>query len=477
MDFTSLQRSSRRVFLTSLGCARNLVDSEVMLGILLKAGYEACQSMEEADFLIINTCSFLTSARQEALETLQKIFDSKKPGARVIAAGCMVQSHKGEISERFPEMHYYIGSGDVDQILKAVESSDQGFAISDAKSYLQLGEVPRMVSTPNHYAYIKIAEGCRKACSFCIIPKIKGPLKSKSQEQVLREFDALLTTGVKEIVLIAQDLGDYGKDRGEGEALANLLEKMLERKGDFWIRLLYLYPDEITDHIISLFQKDPRLCPYVDMPIQHINSEVLKRMHRKTSRSDIEETLKKLKSAVPGIVIRTSLMVGFPGESDEQFRELVDFVEKGSLDNIGIFQYSKEEASYSANLDGHLSEQVKQKRFEKLAKVQKKIMTKKMRSHIGKKYQVLIEGFHPESEDLLVGRFYGQAPDVDGSVIINGGKLTHGFGTFYEVKISDAIEYDLVGKIVAHIAKEDPSSEPLKPAPVKKSALSLASHH
>ncbi|MCF7853099.1 MAG: 30S ribosomal protein S12 methylthiotransferase RimO [Simkaniaceae bacterium] len=442
-----------KINFTSLGCSRNLVDTEVMLGIVLKAGYEPISDPEEADFLIVNTCSFLESARQEALDVIDELFEIKKPDAKVIITGCMAQSHRQIIQEAFPDVHYYLGSGDVSQILKALQSDQSGEAVTDAKSFLQHGEIPRLISTPRHFAYLKIAEGCRKQCAFCIIPKIKGKLKSKPHEQVLKEFRSLIHSGCQEIILIAQDLGDYGKDQKEKNGLAALLREILNEPGDYWLRLLYLYPDEIDDEMIALIKSDKRLLPYLDMPLQHISDPVLKAMHRKTSRGQIIDIIEKLRREIPGIVIRTSLMVGFPGETEEQFQELLDFVKTYRLDNIGIFQYSKEEESYSAQLDGHISPEVKQERFDKLAAAQQEVVALNMQRLIGRQLDVIIEGYHPESEHLLVGRFYGQAPDIDGQVIINDPSGVKNFGEQYLVEITDAIGYDLIGHVIRPLKK------------------------
>lgn len=442
-----------KVHFTSLGCARNLVDSEVMLGILLRAGFEATGEVTDADFLVVNTCGFLEAARQEGCAVIDSLLKEKKNGAKVIVAGCMVQKMGSEIKELFPDVHYFLGSGDMEKIIDAVQTPESGAAISSAKSYLQLGEVPRQVSTPKHYAYLKIAEGCLKRCSFCIIPTIKGNLKSKPEAQVLKEFRALLNQGVHEVILIAQDLGDYAKERKEKNGLVALLKEMLKVEGDYWIRLLYLYPDEITDEMIDLLEQDTRLCRYLDMPLQHINDTILKSMRRKTSRSQIIDILTKLRTRIPGIVIRTSLMVGFPGETEEQFQELLDFVATYPLDNVGIFKYSREEESHSASLPNHISEEVKQERFERLVAKQMEMVEKSTQSYIGKKLQVMVEGYHPESEHLMRGRFYGQCPEIDGQVIINDGRKVTSFGQLYTVEITDVVDYDLIGRVISPVRK------------------------
>ncbi len=444
----ALKLRGNKIHFTSLGCSRNLVDTEVMIGILLKSGYEATPDFAEADYLIVNTCGFLASSRQESCDTIDELFKEKKSGAKVIVAGCMVQKHKEQLREKFPDIHYFLGSGDVERVLEAIQAPLPGEAVTTARSYLEWGEVPRQLSTPQHFAYLKIAEGCAKQCAFCIIPKIKGPLKSKPMDRVLKEFNALLDQGVHEVILIAQDLGDYGKERKELNGLENLVREILKSPRDFWLRFLYLYPDEITEELIALMESDRRICRYLDMPIQHINDAMLKAMRRKTNRAQILHLIETLRKRIPGIVIRTSLMVGFPGETDEQFEEMVQFIQDHPLDHIGIFQYSREEESPSAKLPGHISDEIKQARYEKLAQVQRDIVKKRNQAYLGKRLEVVVEGYHPESDFLMRGRFYGQCPEIDGQVIINDGRLVTAFGQFYEVEITDIAEYDLIGRVL-----------------------------
>lgn len=439
-----------KVSFTSLGCPRNLVDTEVMLGIMLKAGFEVTQYIEEADFLVVNTCGFLEASRTESKDTIRELLREKKEGAKVIVTGCMVSKHKGEIEDLFPEVHFLLGSGDVEGILEAVRSDTKGQILGSAKSYLESGEIPRKISTPQHYAYLKISEGCRKGCAYCIIPKIKGPLRSKTEEQIIKEFSVLLKQGVQEIILIAQDLGDYGKDFGYKDGkLSVLLNQMLNIPGNYWLRLLYLYPDEITDDLIDLMAKEPRLCPYLDMPIQHINDEILKQMRRHTSSEQIKNTIVKLRTKIPDVKIRTSLIVGFPGETEEHFEELVTFLKEYPLDHVGIFKYSREEGSHAATLPDQIDDKVKEKRYKKLMKTQQKsldILNEKM---IGKKIEVVVEGYHPESPLLMVGRYWGQCPDIDGIVILNEFSSVKEFGKRVLVEITGAAGYDLVGKVVS----------------------------
>lgn len=437
-----------KINFTSLGCARNLVDTEVMLGIALKSGYELTDRLEKADFLVVNTCGFLEASRQESIDTIKHLFEIKKPKAKVIVAGCMVSKHKEELKKLYPNVHYFLGSGDMEKIMLALTAEEAGEACGDAKSYLEMGDVPRMISTPKHYAYLKIAEGCAKRCAFCIIPKIKGALKSKSVEQIKKEFNLLLDQGVKEVVLIAQDLGDYGRDRDEIEGLENLLKELLKIDRPYWLRLLYLYPDEITDSLIEVMKSDARIMPYLDMPIQHISDSVLKRMRRKTNRDQIISTLKNLREKIPHIVIRTSLMVGFPGETDEDFEELCAFVREYKLDNVGIFAYSNEKEASSYNFENQVAEDIKIQRKEKLALLQQQVVQEVNKKYIGQTLDVMVEGMHPESEFLIVGRFYGMCPEIDGQIIINDTRGINAQGQIVKVKITDAMGYDLIGGVV-----------------------------
>ncbi len=438
--------SNNKVHFVSLGCSRNLVDSEVMLGILLKAGYEVTDQVDEADYFVINTCGFLKAAREEAQELIQELFATKKKEAKVILAGCMVNKFKEQLSKLFPYVHYFLGSGDVTEILQAIVADSQGEKIGSVKSYLEEGEVPRQISTPSHYAYLKIAEGCRKGCSYCLIPKIKGPLRSKPIERVVKEFRALLSQGVQEVILIAQDLGDYGKDIGA--TLSELLKELLKVPGDYWLRLLYLYPDEITDELIELLKSDSRLCPYLDMPIQHINDSLLGTMRRTTNAKQIKNVITKLRAAMPHIHLRTSLIVGFPGEGEKEFAELCQFIQKYPLNQVGFFPFSPEEGTFAAELPKQVAPAVKEKRVERIAKKQQRIAQRLNKKLIGETLEVVVEGYHPESDLLMVGRHRGQSPEVDGQVIINDPGLVSAFGKRYQVKITDALGYDLIGSVV-----------------------------
>lgn len=465
--FEISKATGNKVNFTSLGCPRNLVDTEVMLGILLKAGYEVTERINEADYLIVNTCGFLAESRKESLETIEALLSEKKVSAKVVVTGCMVQNHSDEIKQKIPEVNYLLGSGDINGILQLIQSNQDQELITKARSFLEEGEVPRQVSTLKHFAYLKIAEGCRKRCAFCIIPKIKGPLKSKTVTQILKEFNLLLDQGVYEVILIAQDLGDYAKDFGKTEGLVELLNEILKIDRDFWLRLLYLYPDEITDDLIQLVKKDKRVCHYVDMPIQHINDEMLRSMRRKTSKEDIISTIAKLRQEIPDIVIRTSLMVGFPGETEEQFQELMQFIQAYPLDNIGVFKYSNEAGSAAAHYDNQVDEEIKERRYHQLMQAQHKVVRKLHKKWVGKKVAVMVDGYHPETNLLMVGRTYGQCPEIDGRVIINDGRKVKSFGQLHLVEITEIADYDLIGRVLGPIEDKAVCSAPVASKPSK----------
>ncbi|AAD18404.1 hypothetical protein CpB0258 [Chlamydia pneumoniae TW-183] len=441
--------SKNKIHFISLGCSRNLVDSEVMLGILLKAGYESTNEIEDADYLILNTCAFLKSARDEAKDYLDHLIDVKKENAKIIVTGCMTSNHKDELKPWMSHIHYLLGSGDVENILSAIESRESGEKIS-AKSYIEMGEVPRQLSTPKHYAYLKVAEGCRKRCAFCIIPSIKGKLRSKPLDQILKEFRILVNKSVKEIILIAQDLGDYGKDLSTDRSsqLESLLHELLKEPGDYWLRMLYLYPDEVSDGIIDLMQSNPKLLPYVDIPLQHINDRILKQMRRTTSREQILGFLEKLRAKVPQVYIRSSVIVGFPGETQEEFQELADFIGEGWIDNLGIFLYSQEANTPAAELPDQIPEKVKESRLKILSQIQKRNVDKHNQKLIGEKIEAVIDNYHPETNLLLTARFYGQAPEVDPCIIVNEAKLVSHFGERCFIEITGTAGYDLVGRVV-----------------------------
>ena len=430
-----------KLHFTSLGCSRNLVDSEVMIAKLFDNNFSLSNSIEKADVFVINTCGFLKEARDEAVSILDDIFENKKKSSKVIITGCMANLFSNELKDKYPDVFSILSTGNIDKIFEAIKSSITSI---DKLSHIQEKDISRVLTTLPHLAYLKISEGCSKFCTFCIIPKIKGPLKSRSIESILKEFELLLSQGVFEINLIAQDLLDYGKDRNEKNALFTLIKEILKIKKDFWLRLLYVYPDEITPEFIKLLSSDPRICKYIDLPLQHISDRILKKMKRKTSREEIIQIYKKIKAKMPNFSIRSSLMVGFPSESAEDFNELLEFIENYPIDHLAVFKYSNEKHSQSYKLEDQISEDVKQKRFDLLTKKQLSLIQKRNKKFIGKTFEVLLDNYHPESNLLAVARHQGQAFDVDSNIIINDSQNISSFGDLQKVKVVDVSGYDLI---------------------------------
>ena len=465
-----LPPATKRIMFQSLGCPRNFVDTEVMLGITVQSGMEVTVNVEDADYLVVNTCGFLKSARDESRMAIEELIQDKNPNSKLLVTGCMVNLHKQQILEEYPQVDSIIGSGAIDKVMETIEQlEEQQQSKSDGddeqkkkvvqsslyrRSFLEQGDTPRFLATPPHYAYLKIAEGCKKQCSFCIIPKIKGRLQSKPISQLVEEFKGLVDQrGASEIILIAQDLGDYGKDLTKETSslpsdLGRLLQELLHSTDnqDLWLRLLYLYPDEITPELIDIMEGDTRICRYLDMPIQHSHDDMLKLMRRKTTSQDIQQTIRMLRQRLPGIHIRTSLMVGFPGETEEHFSHLLDFVKEFELDNVGVFVYSDEKLAYSSKLPNHVPEAVKEDRYDRLMQAQLEIVRRRNQQRVDAKerLRVVVEGMQ---DDNIVGRYYGQCPDIDGQVILQGTPRVFA-GERYWVELTSFDEYDLIGRVV-----------------------------
>lgn len=448
----------------SLGCPRNFVDTEVMAGMSIQGGLEMTADAHEADYLVLNTCGFLESAREESRAAMEEMITMKEgaehqTSKKIIVTGCMVNLHKAEIQREYPQVDAILGSGAVDKVMDTIQklekhhqtnNNDTILQSSRRRSFLEQGDTPRFLATPPHYAYLKIAEGCKKSCAFCIIPKIKGRLQSKPISQLVEEYQALVEYGASEIILIAQDLGDFGKDLKEKSAtLATLLKALLRASGDndsVWLRLLYLYPDEITPEIIDILESNQRICRYLDMPIQHSHDDMLRLMRRTTTSQDIQNTIRTLRQRLPDIHIRTSLMVGFPGETEEHFQHLLNFVKVFELENVGVFQYSDEKLAYSHRLPNHVPEEIKQERYNRLMEAQLDIVRRRNKERVKRQDQlhVVIEGM---LGDNIVGRYYGQCPDIDGQIILEGSPRVYP-GERYWVEITGYDDYDLVGKVV-----------------------------
>lgn len=448
--------SAEKVHFISLGCPKNLVDSEIMAGTLMRDGYQVVADENQADTVIVNTCGFIEESKKESIQRILDMAQLKQGGTlkKLVVAGCLTQRYKEDLVESLPEADLFIGSGEfqnISQILKKSEAGDTQKTFFNLPTYLQQENTPRVNSQPGHRAYLKISEGCMKRCAFCAIPLIRGNLQSRTIPNIVAEAKKLAEGGVKELIIISHDFTDYGWDlrRKSPQAIESplsLLKALVEVEGIQWIRLLYLYPDGITPEIIELMKTNKKLVKYFDMPLQHINDGVLKSMNRKMTRDEIETVLQNIREQIPDAVIRTQFIVGFPGETQENFEELLEFVAEQKFDRVGCFQYSPEENTPGGKMDKQLDEETKQKRFEALMEVQQNISREKHKEFIGRTVDVLVEGFSEETELLLQGRTSQQAPEIDGVVLINDGQAQ--VGEMVRVRITESMEYDLIGEIV-----------------------------
>lgn len=447
---------TKKVHFISLGCPKNLVDSEIMAGTLLKEGYEVVGDHGEADTVIVNTCGFIEDSKKESIQRILEMGELKKSGQlkKVVVAGCLTQRYKDDLVQGLPEADLFVGSGEFQNIAKILKSTDAGDAKKtyfNLPTYLQEESTPRVNSQPGHRAYLKISEGCMKRCAFCAIPLIRGNLQSRTIANVVNEAKLLAAGGVKELIIISHDFTDYGwdlrrKNPEAKESPVELLRALTEVEGIEWIRLLYLYPDGITPEMVDLIKNNKKLVKYFDMPLQHVNDEVLKKMNRKMTRKEIEEALRIIRAEIPEAVIRTQFIVGFPGETEEQFEELLEFIAEQQFDRVGCFQYSPEENTPGGKMADQLDDETKQKRFEAVMEVQQNISREKHRAFIGRTVEVLVEGFSEETDLLLQGRTSQQAPEIDGVVLINDGQAN--VGDMVKVLVTDSMEYDLIGEIV-----------------------------
>jgi len=435
-----------KVLLISLGCDKNLVDSEVMLGLLNKAGHELTNDETEAEAVVINTCAFISDAKEESINTIIEMGRLKKTGRlkKLIVAGCLSQRYKDEIMKELPEIDVIIGATNYDKIVEAIGTDED--AIVDDINYTPKPVSERIVTTNASMAYFKIAEGCNKLCTYCIIPHIRGRYRSIPMDRLLASAEKLAADGIKELVLVAQETTLYGVDLYGGKKLPELLTKLSDIEGIEWIRLLYCYPEEITDELISVMAENPKICHYIDIPIQHSENEILRRMGRKTSREDIVSLVSKLRTAMPDIAIRTTLISGFPGETQELHDGLVDFVDECEFDRLGVFTYSPEEGTPAAGYEDQVDGELAGKWRDEIMELQQEISYEKNQELIGSIQRVLIEGYLVE-DDVYVGRTYRDAPGVDGIVFVSAPYELMS-GSFVDVKITEANEYDLTGVIV-----------------------------
>lgn len=441
--------NNTKISFISLGCDKNLVDSEKMLGILSGQGYSFTDDPSDADACIVNTCSFINDAKEESIQNILDVAALKQEGRlkALIVTGCLAQRYADEIQKEIPEVDAVIGTNAYDKIGDILNETLDGkasFAVEDL-SRLPMPDAKRVITTGGHFAYLKIAEGCAKHCTYCIIPKIRGNYQSYPMDYLLDEARKLAAEGVKELIVVAQETTLYGVDLYGKKMLPELLCKLAEIPGFVWIRLLYCYPEEITDELIDVIKTNSKICNYLDIPMQHCSDNILKRMGRKTSKADITALVEKLRGEIPDFVIRTTFIVGFPGETEEEFEELLDFVDDMSFDRVGVFTYSPEEDTPAAEFDNQIDPEEKERRKDALMQLQQEVSYDNGQNSVGEELLVMIEGKLPE-EHVYVGRTYKDAPDVDGYIFVYSPEelVT---GDFAHVTVTGASEYDLIGEI------------------------------
>ena len=449
----------KKVGFVSLGCPKNLVDSEVMMGTLAEAGYEITNNAGDADTVVVNTCGFIESAKQESIDAILEATRLKAEGnaSRVVVAGCLVERYRDDLLKELPEVDAFIGTSQVADILKAANSEFDSRKLTitpvgnKTSTYLYDEYSPRMRATESHTAFIKIAEGCDRPCAFCSIPGMRGSFRSRRFGSIVEEARQLAKQGVKELVLIAQDSSRYGEDLGEVDALAALIRALGEIDDIEWVRVMYAYPTHVSDAFLAAIADTPKAVKYLDMPLQHASRNVLKLMKRGGNRESLERLIARVRDTVPGIAIRTTFITGFPGETDEDFEELIGFVQNCRFDNVGVFTYSDEEGTAAYGLPNKVDPRVAKKRRDRLMKEQAKISKQINKRKVGETFQVMFEGLSQESDLLFQGRLQGQTQEIDGYILINDmpENLKPEIGTLYDVKITEAHEYDLIGEIVA----------------------------
>lgn len=433
----------------SLGCDKNLVDSEMMLGLLAQRGYEFTDDETQADIAVVNTCCFINDAKQESIDMILDMAELRKNGAisALFVTGCLAQRYQEEIQKEIPEVDVIIGVTAIDEIVDALDAFFAGRKENHYKSLLEkpLTDVKRIITTGGHYAYLKIAEGCDKHCTYCIIPKVRGSYRSVPMESLLKEAEALAFDGVKELIIVAQDTTVYGVDLYGKKMLPDLLKELCKIENIRWIRILYCYPEEIDDKLIRVIKEEPKICHYLDLPIQHGCDTILKRMGRRTNRNELTAIIGKLRKEIPDICIRTTLITGFPGETDEEHETLLEFVDQMEFDRLGVFTYSQEEDTPAALMPGQIPEEVKEERFAQLMELQQEIAFEAASSMEGRSVEAMIEGKIAD-EEAYVARTYKDAPGVDGFLFVNT-KRELMSGDLIRCRITGSHEYDLIGEL------------------------------
>lgn len=443
-----------KIALESLGCSKNLMDAEIMTGILKEKGYEFVEEFAEADIIIVNTCGFIRDAKQESINTIVELSQLKEFGKLkyLIVTGCLAQRYADELLEEIPEIDAIVGTGNfmnISEIIDRLESEKNVTEIGNIEFAFD-ETLPRYVSTPEHMAYLKIGEGCSNHCTYCIIPKLRGKYRSRKIEDIVEEAKTLAAEGVKELVVIAQDTTRYGEDLYGEAKLAELLEELAGIEGIKWIRIMYSYPESITEKLIDVIAAHDNICSYFDMPIQHASNRVLKRMNRRTSKEDIRNKVEMIRSKIPDAVIRTTVIVGFPGETEEDLEELIEFMKEIKFDRLGAFAYSREEDTLADRMDGHMDEEIKEERRDRVMMVQQAISEEINQKREDKVFEVLIE--EKAEEGVYVGRTQGDAEEIDSVVYVNSDEELE-IGSFVNVYITEAMEYDLIGDVVNELAE------------------------
>jgi ribosomal protein S12 methylthiotransferase len=439
----------KRIGFVSLGCEKNLVDTEVMMGMLGRRGYEMTAHPVEADVIVVNTCGFIDKAKKESIDTILEMAEFKNSGncSRLVVTGCLVERYRADLQREIPEVDAVLGTTQLESIIDVCE--DRPNPKVENPYYLYDENSPRLLTTPRYTAYIKIAEGCDRPCSFCIIPKIRGHYRSRPLQSILNEARYLSASGVKEVVLISQETTRYGDDLGMKHGLSDLLRQLATLEGLQWIRFLYCFPSQVDDALLTTMREVPKICKYMDMPLQHANGRILRSMKRGGNAESLKRLVGHIREQVPGVTMRTSMIAGYPGETEEEFDELCSFVEEMQFDRLGTFTYSDEEGTTSQLLDQKLGARVINSRRSRLMQIQARISKKKNRQHLGKRYPLLVEGESAESDLLWQGRLESQAPRIDGVVLINDVEGTPpSAGDFRSVEITQTLEYDLVGKLI-----------------------------
>lgn len=440
-----------KLALISLGCSKNLVDSEHYLGILSKRKeMELTSELSEADIVIVNTCGFIGDAKEESIETILEVSEFKETGnlKKLIVAGCLAQKYSEEILKELPEVDAVIGTGDIDKIEKVVDEILENKKVVETKNmtFLANANTERVLTTASHTAYLKISEGCNRACTYCIIPQMRGRLRSRSIEDIVEEAKRLVASGVREINLLAQETTEYGIDLYGDKKLAALMKELCKIEGLKWLRTYYMHPEYVTDELIEVMKSEEKICKYFDVPIQHVSDNILRNMARAKSGEQVKDVLNRIRKAIPEATIRTTLIVGFPGETEKNFQELMDYVREFEFDYAGVFKYSREEDTVAYNLPNQVPEEIKEKRYAELVNLQSEIAERKNRRLLGEEIEVMIDGVSSESEYLLEGRTRGQALEIDGKVLTTDGTAKP--GEIVKVKFEQNFEYDFVGPIV-----------------------------